>query len=280
MMSRLRAEFSITLMSNVLKVSRQGFYAWQKRPRSERSRRDECLTDLVKTSSLKSRGTYGSPRIHADLKAQGEAVSRKRVARLMRENGLRGRVKRKYRHPRSQRPETTPAPNLLDRSFEQVGPNRAWASDITYLETAEGWLFLCVVVDLFSRRVVGWAMDERQDTALIKRALEMALAGRDPNGDLLYHSDQGCQFSSAEFRQLLDRNGITCSMSRRGNCWDNACVESFFGTLKQELVHERKWNTRDELRAAVYEYVEVFYNRKRRHSSLGFVSPADYEGAA
>jgi transposase InsO family protein len=276
-MERLRGEFSVTLMSRVLKVSRQGFYARRTRPASAHSKRDAELLELIVASSEGSRGVYGSPRVHADLKELGEPVSRKRVARLMKQEGLSGRVKPRFRAPRAQVAEAAPAPNLLGRWFEQDRPDAAWVSDITYMPTSEGWLFLCVVIDLYSRRIVGWSMSERQDTELVKKALLMALGARAKGRGLLFHSDQGCQFTSREFRRLLEENDITCSMSRRGECWDNACAESFFGTLKQELVNTKAWKTPEELRLAVFEYIEVFYNRKRRHSSLGFVSPAAFE---
>ncbi|MEE9392343.1 MAG: IS3 family transposase [Planctomycetota bacterium] len=276
-MEKLRSEFSVTRMSDVLEISRQAFYAWRERGKSAHAKKDEELSELIVKSSATSRGTYGCPRIQADLIGLGEHVSRKRIARLMLENRVSGRVKRKFRVIKADPNELAPAPNELDRDFARETPNSAWVSDITYLWTSEGWLFLCVVIDLFSRRVVGWSMDETQDTALVLRSLDMAIAQRGNPSGLLFHSDRGCQYTSGDFRDHLKLKKIVCSMSRKGNCWDNACSESFFGTLKQELVHTGIWKTRADLRSAVYEYIEVFYNRNRRHSSLGFVSPAKFE---
>ncbi|MFK7790921.1 MAG: IS3 family transposase [Phycisphaeraceae bacterium] len=277
---RLRRDFSISFMCRKLRVTRQGFYAWKKRPESNRSIEDRRLVSELREISRESRGTYGSPRAHRELREAGVKVSRKRVARLMAANNITGRVKRRSFKPRLQAKETMPAPNLLDRKFNPKKRNQVWASDITYLQTNQGWLFLCVVIDLYSRRVVGWAMDNKQDSEMVSRALNMALVSRGMPSKLMHHSDQGCQYTSEHFRKVLKENGVQCSMSRRGNCWDNACVESFFGTIKQEMYFETTWKTRAELKEAVFEYIEVFYNRKRRHSTLGFVSPADFEQTA
>ncbi|MFT7619249.1 MAG: putative transposase [Planctomycetota bacterium] len=274
---RLKNNFSISFMCRQLGISRQGYYAWRKRPESNRSKENRRLLSSIRDISKESRGTYGSPRVHAEICDRGDNAGLNRIARIMASNGICGRVKRKSFKLRLQAKETMPAPNILDRQFKPTTKNETWASDITYLRTNEGWLFLRVVIDLFSRRVVGWAMDKTQDSKLVSKALNMALRSRHVPSKLLHHSDQGCQYTSNDFRNLLQENNVTCSMSRRGSCWDNACVESFFGTLKQELYFGGTWATRDELRAEVFEYIEVFYNRKRRHSTLGFVSPAEFE---
>lgn len=274
---RLRNQFTIRMMCSHLGVTRQGFDAWRKRPESKRSKDNRRLLGEIRNASKESRDTYGSPRIHAELKAKGETVSLNRIARLMAANNIVGRVKRKSYKLRLQAKETMPAPNHLSRNFRPGTLNQAWASDITYLRTNEGWVFLSVVIDLYSRMVVGWSMDKIQDTKLISNSLTMALKRRNVSSNLMHHSDQGCQYTSLSFRQLLSANNIKCSMSRRGNCWDNACVESFFGTLKQEMFFGKIWRKRKDLEAAVYEYIEVFYNRKRRHSTLGFVSPLEFE---
>jgi transposase InsO family protein len=271
-----KAKHSVPLLCRALGVSRSGFYAWCKRKPSARALRDAMLGVDVVTIHHASRGTYGSPRILEELRERGERVSRKRVARLMRERGISGEVLKRWRHPSSP-PDDVATPNVLDRGFDVAAPNRVWASDITYVRTWEGWLYLAVVIDLFSRRVVGWSMQGHMRTDLVLGALTMAVGQRLPEPGLLQHSDRGTQYTSDGYQRALREHGIECSMSRRGNCWDNAVVESFFGTLKRELVHRRSWATRAEAAAAIHEYVEVFYNRRRRHSHLRYRSPAEHE---
>ena len=267
-------------MCRALRVSPSGYYAWRGRQESRRSREDRALLAQITEVFDRSKGRYGSPRVHRALRDRGARCSRKRIARLMRQHGLQAR--------RAQRSATTTdsaharpvAENVLDRQFEADVPNARWATDVTYVWTREGWLYLAVVLDLFSRRVVGWSMRETLHRALVIDALEMALAARRPVAGLLCHSDRGSQYASGEYQQVLERSGCTGSMSRRGNCWDNAVVESFFATLKCELVHGERFETRAEARQALFAFIEVWYNRERLHSSLGYVSPATFERAA
>ncbi|WP_371746144.1 IS3 family transposase [Myxococcus sp. CA040A] len=273
-----KASTSVAFMCRQLGVSRSGYYAWAKRPESQRQRSDRELCVEVAAIHQESRGTYGSPRVHAELRARGRSVSEKRVARIMRQEGLAARTRRPFVRTTDSQHSHPVAPNVVARDFLPPEPNRTWAGDITYVWTSEGWLYLAVVLDLFSRRVVGWSMSERIDRQLVLAALDMALAGRAAPD--LYHSDRGSQYASEDYRERLAEHGITCSMSRKGNCWDNAVVESFFSSLKMELVHTRRFRTHDEATLALFEYIEVFYNRKRRHSSPGYVSPAEYERTA
>jgi transposase InsO family protein len=226
-----------------------------------------------------SRGRYGSPRVHAELHQRGQRIARKRVARLMRTAGLRARVRRRFRCTTDSKHAMAIKGNLLARRFAVSTPNAGWVSDITYLWTLQGWLYLAVVLDLFSRRVVGWSLSERLERGLALDALGMALKGRQPAGAMLHHSDRGSQYASHEYQQLLAAHGILSSMSRSGNCWDNAVAESFFATLKIELVYQTQWRTRQEARSALFEYIELFYNRQRRHSTLGYLSPSEFEQA-
>lgn len=276
-----RSQFSVTLMCRVVGVSRAGFYAAGKREASARAERDEELRLRVRVIHQASRRTYGSPRVHAELAAQGERCSRKRVARLMRQEGLRVKVRRRCR------PHTTDsnhwhrvAENVLARRFaatEIAATNRVWAGDITYVPTREGWLYLAVILDLASRRVVGWAMRRTLDAGLALAALDMALQARGPGKGLLHHSDRGVQYAALDYQAVLARHQIIPSMSRRANCYDNAVAESFFATLEWELIERSDWQTRDEARLAIFDYVECWYNQKRRHSSLGYKSPVEYE---
>jgi len=272
-----RASFSVAVMCRCLKVSRSGFYAWLKSSPSNRAVRDAELSERIREIHAKSRGTYGSPRIHQELRAQGCDVGHKRVERLMRENGVVARFPRR-------RPTTTVrdeadlvAENILDRQFKTGAPDQVWVGDITYIRTLEGWLYLAVLIDLFSRRVVGWSMADHLRTELPMGALEMALGHRQSHG-VLHHSDRGCQYTSGDYQRALRRGGLSCSMSRAGNCHDNAVAESFFGTLEIELFYDQPTPpTRDEARAAVHDYIEVFYNRERRHSTIGYLSPVECE---
>ena len=262
----------------VLGVSRSGYYAWRDRPRSERSQRQErLLTAMRAIHAEKRKNSYGSPRMYEELRGLGYESSENTVARLMKQNGLRAKTARKFRHTTDSNHGYPVAENVLDREFTATRPNEKWVSDITYIETGEGWLYLAVVEDLYSRKVVGWAHGDRMPSELVHSALEMAIGRRLPSGKLLLHSDRGSQYASGSYQELLKSHGITCSMSRRGNCWDNAPMESFLGTLKKELVHQERYATRAEARASVIEYIEMFYNGERRHSSLGYVSPQAFE---
>ena len=267
-------------MCRVLAVWPSGFYAAQRRAPSARAQRDQALRLQVRTAHTKSRRRYGAPRVHAELQAQGEHVAKKRVARLMREDGLVGRRPRRFVRTTDSRHADPIAPNVLDRQFgvDAVdGPNRVWVSDITYVPTREGWLFLAIVLELASRRVIGWALRETLDAGLALAALRMALAHRRPAAGLLHHSDRGSQYTCGDYRGLLTAHGLVASMSKKGDCWDNAVAESFFATLEIELILEADWRTRDEARQAIFEYIESWYNRERRHSSLGYLSPVAYE---
>ena len=263
-----KASFPITLLCRCLSVSRSGYYAWRIRPASSRAKEDARLRVEISASHTASRGTYGSPRVVRDLRDDGHLVSRKRIARLMRDLGLEGRPKRRFRVTTDSQHRFLVAPNLLMRDFDVDAPNIAWVTDITYLATSEGWLYLAVILDLFSRRVVGYAMSEQIDRALVLEALREALAQRPGAHDVIHHSDRGSQYASHDYREALDDAGITCSMSRRGNCWDNAVAESFFGTLKTELLYELPLQTRAATRSAVADYIETFYNVRRRHLRL------------
>jgi putative transposase len=272
-----KACFPVRTLCATLGVSRAGFYAWQGRPPAPRAQADERLGLEIATIHAESRQRYGSPRIHAELAGRGHRTSRKRVARLMRHHHLAARRRRRYRVTTDSRHPFPVAPNVLARQFAQAAPDRAWVTDITYIPTDEGWLYLAVILDLCSRCVVGWAISERITRALPLDALAMALVRRRPLEGLLHHSDRGSQYASGDYQRVLDAAGIVCSMSRRANCWDNAVAESFFATLKVELVHDATWETRAAARQALFEYIEVFYNGQRRHSSLGYLSPRAFE---
>lgn len=270
------AEHAVRDLCRNLSVSRSGYYAWRRRPLSRHAIEDARIAALVVDAFRVGRGAYGSPRVLAELRERGERTSQKRVARLMRERLLFGRIRRRWKSAASTIGAGHAEPNHLERRFDVKDPNRAWATDITYVKTWEGWLYVAVVIDLYSRRVVGWAIRDHLRTELIAEALVIAIGTRMPEPGLLHHSDQGSQYGSDDYRRLLAAHGIECSMSRRGNCWDNAVVESFFSSLKRELVYRRSWPTRDEARASIHEWID-FYNRDRRHSYLGFRSPEDYE---
>lgn len=270
------AEHSVARMCQVLQVSPSGYYAWCKRRPSRRAQANSTLLTEIRAICEKSRGTYGSPRVHAALQQAGIACGRHRVARLMRQAGLKGRQKRRKRPNTTQPGEGVVAANILNREFAAQRPDEKWVTDITYIDTDEGWLYLAMILDLFSRRVVGWAMDNHMKTQLVERALHMALYQRDIAAPLLHHSDQGSQFTSDAYQALLRRAGITVSMSRTGNCYDNAVAESFFGTLKAECA-TAAFASRQQARTAIFEYIEVWYNRQRLHSSLGYLSPEQFE---
>jgi len=267
----------VEILCRVLQVARSGFYAWCRRRESGRQRQNAWLLTHIRACYRASHGRYGSPRIHQDLRAHGIRIGRHRVARLMRLHGIRSCCRRRgWRASRVVPPELVAA-NQLQRVFTASAPNQKWAGDITYVATREGWLYVAVLMDLYSRRIVGWAMDERMTTALASQALEMALQHRGRPTGLLHHSDRGCQYGAMIYQQRLLALNIQCSMSRPGNCWDNAVVESFFATLKTELIHQRSFATRQEARAEIFAYVEGFYNPRRRHSSLGYQSPLAFE---
>lgn len=273
--------FAVSLMCSALGVSTSGYHAWRARPASPRARANGQLLQRIREAHQRSRGTYGSPRITEELRAQGHRVGENRIAELMRKAAIRAKSARKWKATTQSAHRFPVAENTLARQFTVDQPNRVWAGDLTYVWTAQGWLYLAVVIDLYSRTVIGWAMSDRLCADLATRALTMALWRRKPHrGGLLYHSDRGVQYAARDYQQLLAAHGIACSMSRKANCWDNAVVESFFHTLKVELVHHRRYLTRDEARQDIFEWIEVFYNRERRHSTLGYRSPAEFEAMA
>ena len=269
--------YPIRLMCRTLAVSPAGYYAWRNRPESCRSGHTRALLSAIRVIHRESRETYGSPSIWAALLKQGHDVGEHRIARLMRVEGIRAKTMKKWRATTQSNHRLPVAANTLNRQFTVESPNRVWAGDLTYVWTTEGWLYLAVLLDLYSRLVIGWAMGARLTADLAEQALTMALANRTPTAGLLHHSDRGSQYAAASYQRVLDAHGLIPSMSRRGNCWDNACVESFFGTLKRELVYHRHYATREDAKQDIFEYIEVFYNRKRRHSTLGYDSPAEYE---
>jgi putative transposase len=270
-------------MCRVLAVSKAGYYAWRERRNgkpSARARANVRVAVDIKVVHRRSRGTYGSPRVHAELRAQGLACSETRVARVMRAEGVHARPRRRFRVTTESAHGEPVAPNVLERQFAVDGIGRAdrvWAGDITYVPTGEGWLYLAVLLDLASRRVIGWSTRHTLERALTLDALRMAVASRCPGPGVLHHSDRGSQYAYGEYQALLSAHGMRCSMRNRGDCWDNAVVESFFATLKTELVDGATWRTREEARCALFEYIELWYNRQRRHSSLGYRSPVEYE---
>jgi putative transposase len=273
-----KAEHSIAMMCRVLEVSRSGYHAWAIRRPSARAVEDARLSARIAVLHHKRRGVYGSPRIWADLVLDdGERIGRKRVERLMHQAGLSGLITKKWKTTTVRVPGVRVAEDLLDRQFAAGAPNRCWVADITYLRTWEGWLYLVAVQDLFSRRIVGWSMADHMRSDIVTDALQMALAQRRPQAGLIWHSDQGSQFVALAFGQQARAAGIAQSMGSKGDCFDNAVAESFFATLKKELIHRRSWPTKAELRTEVFDYIEVFYNRERRHSTLGQLSPSQFE---
>ena len=273
-----RAVWPTGWMCGALGVSRGGFYAWLTRPRSERSHSNEELALKVRASFLASDRTYGARRVWHDLIAEGIGCGLHRIERLMRLQGLRARPRRRRLPPDcGERQTAAIAPNTLDRSFEAPAPNRKWIADFTYIWTAEGWLYVAAMIDLFSRRVVGWSMSAAMTAQLVTDALTMAIWRRGKPDALLHHSDRGSRYTSEQFQRLMADHGVTCSMSRSGNCWDNAAMESFFSSLKTEGVARKVYQTRDEAKADVFDYIERFYNPKRRHSTIGYMSPMEFE---
>lgn len=272
-----KANFPVRALCRILRVSRQGYYAFAKRPPSARSASDSALRAKVTQVHHESEKRYGSPRVLRELRRQGLRVGKSRVERAMRSLGLIARPRRRFRLTTKANPAHEVVPNVLDRNFTASRPNERWVTDITYVSTDEGWCYLAAIIDLFSRTVVGWSLDATLSTSLPLAALDMALRRRRPEAGLLHHSDRGCQYTSAEYRSVLAERSVTVSMSRKGNCWDNAVAESFFSTIKTELIHGRRWAGRLELRSAVFEYIEVFYNRRRLHSALNYKTPAEIE---
>jgi putative transposase len=265
-------------MCKVLKLARSGYYAWCKRQNSPRKQENAVLSEQIKEIHQSSRQTYGSPRIHAALIAKGFRIGRQRVVRLMARLGIYAHSKRKFKVTTDSKHHLPIAENVLDRNFTTTEPDQAWVADITYIWTSQGWLYLAVVIDLFSRRVIGWSMAEHMRTELITTALDAALGQRIPSpSGLVFHSDRGSQYASSDYQLMLQKAGITCSMSRRANCWDNAVAESFFGTLKIELIHPRIFSDRAIAKTIIAEWIEVFYNRQRLHSTIGYLSPVQFE---
>jgi transposase InsO family protein len=270
----------VSRMCDTLSVSPQGFYAWRARPTSEQQQRRDTLLVEIRAVHAEAKQRYGSPRIHAQLKAQGVACCVNTVAKLMHDNDIRAKTARKFRNTTDSNHRLPVADNVLDRQFDPKSPNQVWLGDITYIPTREGWLYLAAIEDLYSRMVVGWSMADTMTSRLVVDALELAVARRLPGVGLLAHSDRGSQYASDHYQRLLRQHGIECSMSGVGQCWDNAPMESFFASLKKELVHHEDYQTRTEARVSLFEFIEVFYNNQRLHSSLGYVSPTTYEQRA
>jgi transposase InsO family protein len=273
-------EYPVQRQCQVLEVAESGYYAWRKRQPSSRQQDDAALAGEIQAIYQQNRGTYGSPRVHAELRKRGRCCSRKRVARLMRQSHLRSvrQVKRRQFTTDARHPDPVAA-NVLNRDFQAQRPNQKWVADITFIATQAGWLYLAVVLDLFSRRIVGWAMSARCDAALVQNALRMALSQRQLTGDLLHHSDRGSQYAAHHYQALLAQHHITVSMSRTGNCYDNAVMESFFRTLKAECIDQHRFHSHAYARTVIFEFLEVFYNRQRLHSTLGYCTPAAFEAA-
>jgi putative transposase len=274
-----RDQFKVLRMCEVFEISRSGYYSWRGRKESKRDEENRTVLAEIHKIHEQSRQAYGSVKTWRELKAQGMSCGRHRVARLRRRAGIEARRRRRFRITTQSRRGVVAAENKLNQRFEVGKTNRAWVGDITFIATAAGWLYLAVLIDLYSRKVVGWAMSERIDQRLVIDALNMAIQQSRPKPGLIHHTDQGRQYSSTAYAEILKRHGMVPSMSRRGNCYDNAVAESFFSSLKNELVHNCSFKSRNEARTAIFEYIEVFYNRQRRHSSLGYVSPAEYEAS-
>ena len=280
----IRAEktnYTVSLMCRVFEVSRSGYYAWelQESCRQNRKKEEQRLLEMIEKSHRESLGTYGSPRIKDDLDDLGETVGRTKIAHIMKKNNITGLPKPKWINTTDSAHDHPVSPNILDRNFDVHQPNRVWVGDITYIWTARGWNYLATVIDLCGRRVVGWALADNMETGLILQVLDMAARNRTITPGLIFHSDRGSQYASNDFQTALTNYGITSSMSRKGNCWDNAVAESFFATIKREIINRHFWIKHENLRASIFEYIEVFYNRKRKHSTNGNLSPVDYENS-
>jgi len=273
-----KVNFPVTLMCRTLSVSRAGYYAWTRRPPSERAKANNELVERIKAiRSEKGKSCYGSPRVHEALKEKGETVGRNRIALLMRENDIVAQRKKRRTKTTDSNHNLPVAENLLHRNFTADAPNQKWVADVTYIATLSGWLYLAVILDLFSRKVVGWSISNTRDRHLPLAALEMAVANRNPPPGLIHHSDRGSEYASDDFQKALEKHGMVCSMSRKGNCWDNACAESFFGSMKTESSELEILHQPEKTKTIVFEYVEVFYNRQRSHSTIGYRSPVMYE---
>ena len=274
---RRRDQYPVRMMCRQLNVSASGYYAWRSRPESSRARSDRELLPRIKRIHAESKGVYGSPRVTAELANEGCRVGRNRVARLMRLEQLKGCPKRHFRATKQRNQARRAAKDLLKRDFTAVLPNQKWVADITYIATHQGTIYLAIVMDLYSRRIVGWSMSQWMSRRVAIDALRMAIDARQPSGQLIHHSDRGAQYMSDDLRDELAKRGIQASMGNTGNCYDNAAAESFFGILKRERINRTSYRTREEARADVFEYIEVFYNRKRRHGYLGNISPVEFE---
>lgn len=273
---RYRSLYRVEKMCRILKVGRSSYYTWKNRSKSMRDKVNDRLVLEIKVVHEKSRRIYGSPRITAELRASGIRCGKNRVARLMRENGIMAKTKRRFKITTDSKHNLPIAPNLLKQEFTADAPNKTWTGDITYIWTRQGWMYLAVVLDLFNREIAGWSMRKRITKDIVTEALTMATQRKRPQKGLVFHSDRGSQYASHEFRKILEKNHFIQSMSGKGNCYDNAVTESFFHTLKTELVYFEKYRTRLQARQSIFEYIEIFYNRIRRHSSLGYVSPVDF----
>ena len=276
-MAQCREEFPVVLMSRVLEISRAGFYAWLRREPSAQAERREVVGAVLEQTFHRCKRRYGAPRLTRELNAQGVGCSENYVAKLLRARELRAHNGKGFRYERAVESSTQVKENVLARAFDSEGPNRKWVSDITYIRVGRGWAYLAVVLDLFSRKVVGWALDTHMRETLIVQALTMALGQRKVSEGLLLHSDRGVQYRGNEYQQTLGDLGIVASMSRKGNCWDNAVMEAFFARMKVELIYPENYRTMEELRTGLFEYIEIFYNRQRLHSSLGYDNPMHYE---
>jgi len=272
-----QGQFTIQRMCSVLGVSSSGYYDWVDRPESQRSLSNRSLTTKIRCFHQASRRTYGSPRIHHDLQYSGESAGINRVARLMKKAGIQSKMAKRFVVTTNSKHTMQAAPDQIQRRFKTNAPNRAWVSDTTFIATRQGWLYLAVILDLYSRQVIGWAMSDRNDRQLVSSALTMAVWRRGMVKHVIVHSDQGSTYASSDYQQLLNQHHLICSMSRKGECLDNAVAESFFGTLKAELVADEDYKTKDEARASLFHYIETFYNRRRRHSFLDYLSPVEFE---
>lgn len=270
-------EYSVSEICYALEIAPSGYYQWRKSKMSSRAEENERLLSKIECIHMAARGRYGSPRIHAELKRQGERCSRKRVACLMRKNNIQAKHKGKFKATTDSQHQFPTAPNLLKQNFTVSEPNRIWTADITYCWTLEGWVYLAVVLDMYSRKIIGWAMSERMTRKLVINAFLMAYWSRKPKAGLIHHSDKGSQYASHDFARILEGFGVIRSMSGKGNCFDNAVTETFFHTLKTELIFDYVFKTREEAKSAIFEYIEIFYNRERLHSTLGYCSPVNFE---
>lgn len=271
-----RGHYPLDAMCNALSISASGFFSWRRGGQGAKRLTDTQLLTLIKALHAEIKGAYGWPRIWQELKARGIPAGKERIRKLMQAHGIRGRHKRRYKATTDSKHAFPVAPNLLNRQFRPDRPDQAWVTDITYVPTQEGWLYLAAVMDLHTRMIVGWSMDSRMTRDLVINALRMAWFRRKPKAGLLHHSDRGSQYASYDYQAVLKEYGMTVSMSRKGNCWDNAAMESFFNSLKNERVHHQRYGTREEAKRDIFDYIEGFYNRRRRHSTLGYVSPAEY----